>query len=123
MPPRWSSRGRCRWTCRVERRSRSLAPAFLLAGLGLDLAGVATVLAHRTTIVPHRPVAKLITTGIYRISRNPMDAGLAIMVAGGALLTGAWWPLLTLPLALVAVTQLAIKPEEDLPGRALRLHL
>ncbi len=84
----------------------------LVAGLGLDLAGVATVLAHRTTIVPHRPVAKLITTGIYRISRNPMYTGLALMVAGGALLAGTWWPLLTLPLALVAVTQLAIKPEE-----------
>ena len=84
----------------------------LIAGLGLDLAGVVTVLAHRTTIVPHRPVAKLITTGIYRISRNPMYTGLAIMVAGGALLAGTWWPLLTLALALVAVTQLAIKPEE-----------
>ena len=84
----------------------------LIAGLGLDLAGVATVLAHHTTIVPHRPVAKLLTTGIYRISRNPMYTGLAIMVAGGAFLAGTWWPLLTLPLALVAVTHLAIKPEE-----------
>ena len=34
------------------------------------------------------------------------------MVAGGAFLAGTWWPLLTLPLALVAVTQLAVKPEE-----------
>ena len=83
----------------------------LFAGLGLDLAGVVTVLPP-TTIVPHRPAAKLITTGIYRMSRNPMYTALAIMVTGGALLAGTWWPLLALPLALVAVTQLAIKPEE-----------
>lgn len=67
----------------------------LVAGLGLDLAGLATVLSHRTTIVPHRPVATLITSGIYRISRNPMYTGLALIVAGGAPLAGTWWPLLT----------------------------
>lgn len=89
-----------------------LGAAILVAGLALDVAGVAAVLSHRTTIVPHRPVAKLITTGIYRFSRNPMYTGLAIVVAGGALLTATWWPLLLLPPALVAVRQLAIKPEE-----------
>lgn len=94
-------------------RTRALlGAAILVAGLALDVAGVASVLAHRTTIVPHRPVAKLITTGIYRFSRNPMYTGLAIVVAGGALLAATWWPLLLLPLALVAVRQLAIKPEE-----------
>ena len=52
--------------------------AVVLAGLTMDLAGVAAVIAHRTTIVPHRPVTKLITSGIYRFSRNPMYTGLAI---------------------------------------------
>ncbi len=86
--------------------------ALLIAGLALDAAGVAAVVAHRTTIVPHRPVSKLITTGIYRFSRNPMYTGLAIMVAGGAFLAGTWWPLVLLPLAVLAVRQLAIMPEE-----------
>jgi protein-S-isoprenylcysteine O-methyltransferase Ste14 len=86
--------------------------AILAAGLALDLAGVASVITHRTTIVPHRPVASLITDGIYRVSRNPMYTGLALMVGGGALLAGTWWPLLLLPLAVLAVTLLAIKPEE-----------
>lgn len=86
--------------------------AVLIAGLALDAAGVAAVVRHHTTIVPHRPVAELLTTGIYRVSRNPMYTGLAIMVTGGALLAGTWWPLFLLPLSLLAVRQLAIIPEE-----------
>lgn len=92
--------------------SALVGAAILVAGLALDAAGVASVIAHRTTIVPHRPVAKLITSGIYRFSRNPMYTGLAVVVAGGALVAGTWWPLVFLPLALLAVRQLAIKPEE-----------
>jgi protein-S-isoprenylcysteine O-methyltransferase Ste14 len=89
-----------------------LGAAILAVGLALDLAGVAAVITHRTTIVPHRTVATLITDGVYRVSRNPMYTGLAIMVGGGALLAGTWWPLLLLPLAILAVTKLAIQPEE-----------
>ncbi len=84
----------------------------LVAGLALDAACVSAVISHRTTIVPHRSVAKLITSGIYRFSRNPMYTGLAIMVAGGALVADTWWPLVLLPLALLAVRQLVVKPEE-----------
>ena len=93
--------------------SAFVGASLLAAGLVLDVAGVAAVISNRTTIVPHRPVSKLITTGIYRFSRNPMYTGLAVMVAGGALLAGTWWPLLILPLAIVAVRELVIKPEEE----------
>ena len=41
-----------------------------------------------------------------------MYAGLAIAYFGGALLAGSWWPLATLPIALVAVRRLVIDPEE-----------
>jgi protein-S-isoprenylcysteine O-methyltransferase Ste14 len=61
-------------------------------GLVLTVAGVGGVIRHRTTIVPHHPVAALITTGAYRWSRNPMYTGLAIAYLGGALLVGSWWP-------------------------------
>jgi protein-S-isoprenylcysteine O-methyltransferase Ste14 len=96
--------------------SAVVGAVILVAGFALDAAGVAAVIAHRTTIVPHRPVAKLITSGIYRFSRNPMYTGLAIMVAGGALVAGTWWPLVFLPLAVLAVRQLVIKPEESYLG-------
>lgn len=83
------------------------------AGLALSAAGVAAVIRHRTTIVPHRPVAALVTGGAYRVSRNPMYTGLAIAYVGLALLLGSWWPLLLWPLVILVVRQLVIRPEED----------
>jgi protein-S-isoprenylcysteine O-methyltransferase Ste14 len=82
------------------------------AGVALALAGVVTVLRHRTTIVPHRPVSTLVTDGPYRISRNPMYAGLAVAYLGGTLLAGTWWGLILAPLVAFVVFRLAIQPEE-----------
>lgn len=81
-------------------------------GLVLALAGVAAVLRHRTTIVPHHPVATLLTGGAYRLSRNPMYTGLAIAYLGLALILGSWWPLALWPLVIVTVRRLVIRPEE-----------
>ncbi|MDP9241515.1 MAG: isoprenylcysteine carboxylmethyltransferase family protein, partial [Actinomycetota bacterium] len=65
-----------------------------------------------TTIVPHRPVARLLTGGPYGLTRNPMYTGLAMAYLGGALLAGTWLPLVFLPLALLCVRRLVIDPEE-----------
>jgi protein-S-isoprenylcysteine O-methyltransferase Ste14 len=81
-------------------------------GLAMTASGVAGVVRNRTTIVPHRPVATLVTTGGYRLSRNPMYTGLAIVYVGGALLAGSWWPLVFLPPIIALVRVLVIRPEE-----------
>src|SRR3954447_15440364 len=85
-------------------------------GLMLCFAGVGAVIRHRTTIVPHRPVAALVTTGAYRWSRNPMYTGLAITYLGVALLVGSWWPIVLWPLVVLGVTRLVIEPEERHPA-------
>jgi protein-S-isoprenylcysteine O-methyltransferase Ste14 len=82
-------------------------------GLGLAFTGVAAVIRHRTTIVPHHPVATLLTSGGYRLSRNPMYTGLAIAYLGLALLFDSWWPLVLWPLVILAVRHLVIGPEEQ----------
>jgi protein-S-isoprenylcysteine O-methyltransferase Ste14 len=98
----------------VGGRPGTAVAGLVVGGLGLvlNVAGVAGVIRHRTTIVPHHPVATLITSGAYRWSRNPMYTGLAITYLGGALLVGSWWPIALLPLAMLAVARLAIQPEE-----------
>jgi protein-S-isoprenylcysteine O-methyltransferase Ste14 len=86
----------------------------VLAGAGAALAatGVAGVVRHRTTIVPHHRVATLVTTGAFRLSRNPMYTALAIVYLGVALLIGSWWPVALWPVVLLAVYRLVIRPEE-----------
>ena len=70
------------------------------------------MIRHRTTIVPHHPVATLLAGGAYRLSRKPMYTGLAIAYLGLAVLFGSWWPLALWPLVIVTVRQLVIRPEE-----------
>ncbi|MEO8839964.1 MAG: isoprenylcysteine carboxylmethyltransferase family protein [Kofleriaceae bacterium] len=84
----------------------------LAVGVVFALSGVVTVVRHKTTIVPHHAVATLVTSGPYRLSRNPMYAGLAIAYLGGALLAGSWSPLILLPVVLVIVRLAVIGPEE-----------
>jgi len=95
------------------RPATAVAGAVLTAlGLALAFSGVAAVIRHRTTIVPHHPVTTLLTGGVYRLSRNPMYTGLAIAYLGLALVFGSWWPLMLWPLVIVAVRLLVIRPEE-----------
>lgn len=95
-----------------------LGVAGLATGTALALTAILDVLRHRTTIVPHHRVSTLVTTGSYRISRNPMYTGLALAYCGAALLANTWWPLLTVPFALLAVRRIVIVPEERyLAGR------
>jgi protein-S-isoprenylcysteine O-methyltransferase Ste14 len=59
------------------------------------------------------PVATLVTTGVYGISRNPMYTGVAVACLGAALLLGSWWPVVSWPLVILAVRRLVIRPEEQ----------
>ena len=87
--------------------------ALVAAGVALAGAGVGAVVRARTTIVPHRPVRTLVTTGAYRLTRNPMYAGLAGVHLGAALLLRAPLALAALPVVMALVQALVIRPEED----------
>jgi protein-S-isoprenylcysteine O-methyltransferase Ste14 len=91
--------------------------AVTAAGVALSAAGVVTVLRHRTTVVPHHPVNRLVTSGPYRISRNPMYTGHAVAVVGVGLWTGSWWPIGAALLSMLTTTHLVIAPEEEYLGR------
>lgn len=81
-------------------------------GVTFSLSGAATVLAHRTTLAPHHPVSRLVTSGPFRISRNPMYTGHAVALVGAALWSGSWWPLLVTPLCMLLTRRWVIDPEE-----------
>lgn len=55
----------------------------------------------------------LLTDGPYRLSRNPMYTGLALIYLACTLLVGTWWPLLTLLPPLLGIRTMVINPEEQ----------
>lgn len=90
----------------------SIGWGVIALGVLLGGAGVYEFLAAKTAIIPHHPATRLVTTGAYRCSRNPMYGGLALVYVGSALVLGTLWPLLVLPAVLWALFRLVVRREE-----------
>ncbi len=86
--------------------------AVLLAGLALMAAGLLTFVRARTAINPNRPASRLVSTGPYRFSRNPIYTGLILAYAGGALLINSWWPIVFLPIVIWLLLRFVVSREE-----------
>jgi protein-S-isoprenylcysteine O-methyltransferase Ste14 len=71
-------------------------------------------LKARTTINPMRidRASHLVTTGLYRFSRNPMYLGLMVTLSGWAILLGSLGPILPLVLLERLLVAVQIRPEE-----------
>ncbi|MGH2991234.1 MAG: methyltransferase family protein [Solirubrobacterales bacterium] len=80
--------------------------------LALDGAAMISFACARTSMVPVRPSSALVTTGPYRLTRNPMYAGMAFLYLAFSLALGLVWPLIVLPLMIAAVDRLVIATEE-----------
>lgn len=90
--------------------------AAALFGLGLALLLVSGRLFFRagTTVLPYKPekARKLVISGVYRHSRNPMYAAMLLMLSGWAVFLGQWPSLAGLPLFMLYMTRFQIMPEE-----------
>jgi protein-S-isoprenylcysteine O-methyltransferase Ste14 len=65
-----------------------------------------------TTVRPDRAASTLVDVGPYRITRNPMYLGLALVYVGVALADQSVWALILLPVVLSIIQRRAIEPEE-----------
>jgi protein-S-isoprenylcysteine O-methyltransferase Ste14 len=95
------------------------------AGAALAIAGGALARSFfrafaraRTPVSPYRPPTTLVTTGPYRLTRNPGYLGMALAYVGIALLAGAPWVLVPLPVVLVLIDRGVIVREERYLRRA-----
>ena len=97
---------------------RLLVPLLGACGGFLGAGAVAMFLRARTTVHPECPerAARLVTTGIYRLSRNPMYTGLLFALAAEAVHFGNAAGFLMLPAFVAYLNRFQIAPEE----RALR---
>ena len=76
------------------------------------LPAVLNMITAKTTANPHRPTTRLVLSGPYRFSRNPMYIGLTLLYAGLMIYLRSVWGLLLLPIVVWLVTTWVIVPEE-----------
>jgi protein-S-isoprenylcysteine O-methyltransferase Ste14 len=91
-----------------------IAGALFGAGAWLALDGAAMVFFRQagTSMIPMNPTTALVTSGPYRVSRNPMYLGMAFLYVAFAFGFGAIWALALLPAVIVSVDRLVIAREE-----------
>jgi protein-S-isoprenylcysteine O-methyltransferase Ste14 len=88
---------------------------WIITAIGIavgPVAGAGLFYRLRTAIIPVKPASRLVTSGIYRWTRNPMYLGLALIYAGIAILFDSLLALLLL-IAVVAIIQVYVIAREE----------
>ena len=110
------------WGISLATSRFEISPAFryasviviALAGFGFAISGVRAIRQARTTISPVTPEAatSLVTSGVYRFTRNPMYLGLCLVLLAWAVFLSSPWAVLG-PVAFVLyINEFQIAPEE-----------
>ena len=90
--------------------------AAFVSGIGAILLtlAVSAFVRAKTTVNPLDPgsAEKLVTSGLFRFSRNPMYLGMLLVLTGWVILLGAWSAMLAPALFIWVMTVFQIKPEE-----------
>ena len=96
--------------------------AELSVGAGVLLMALAVVemWRHRTTVIPHREADHLVTTGVFKWTRNPIYLGDAMVILGFILHWDAVLSLAILPIFIMAIDYEFIAAEEDRLRRKFR---
>lgn len=93
---------------------RVAAAITFLLGLGVVSAGVFEFRRRKTTMSPFSPerTASVVSSGIYRWSRNPMYLGMALALLGIAIWCANWLGFAVVLLFCLYLTRFQIQPEE-----------
>ena len=92
-------------------------------GLLLMLLAFAEFRRHRTTVIPHQTPTKLIQSGIFSRTRNPIYLGDALILAGLILRWDAVLALPLVPIFIWLIEKRFIIPEENRMRREFRADL
>jgi protein-S-isoprenylcysteine O-methyltransferase Ste14 len=90
----------------------AIAALFIVLWFVLMITAFATFRRARTAIIPVFPATSVVTTGPYRVTRNPMYVSLIALYVGGSLLVNSWWPLILLPAVVLLIDRAVIAREE-----------
>jgi protein-S-isoprenylcysteine O-methyltransferase Ste14 len=107
----------------LERRVPLTLPLELwprvIAGAVVAIAGLLMIVSARVAFIqtgqtptPWTPSPKLIVTGIYGLTRNPMDVGISFFMLGLGVASANGWLVIFAAVALLIVHFIAVLPEE-----------
>ncbi len=93
--------------------------AFILGGAALIITGVALIVFARREFArrdqptdPGHPTTRVVTTGVFSVSRNPLYLGAVCFLVGVALAANLPWALVLLVPSLITCHYVLIAPEE-----------
>ena len=91
-----------------------LGGAIAVTGLGIAVMGVTEFKNTQTTVNPQTPEKSehLVTSGVYRYSRNPMYVGLVFILFGWALYRSHALAFALLPVFVIYMSRFQIQAEE-----------
>lgn len=84
----------------------------LALGLASSLIADEAFKKHSTTVRPFEQPTTLVTSGVFRISRNPMYLGFVLILVGTAILMGSLTPYPVIPVFVGFIDRVFIADEE-----------
>lgn len=84
----------------------------ILSSFGLAASAAGQFMKARTTLDPHGSTTNIVTTGPYRLSRNPIYLGFVCILIGSSFAFRTYWGLILSPVFMLLLYQLVIKHEE-----------
>jgi protein-S-isoprenylcysteine O-methyltransferase Ste14 len=83
-------------------------------GLAVEIVAALAFVKRKTTLLPWAPerTGTLVTSGLFRFSRNPMYVGQALLLAAWVLYLWTWIALLAVPAHVLYMNRFQIGPEE-----------
>jgi len=89
---------------------------FIGTGFFIDLWSLILFFKHKTTFHPLKleKTEKLVTSGMYKFSRNPMYLGLLLLLAGWAIMLGSLSAFVPVPLFVLLLNRVQIYHEEKI---------
>jgi protein-S-isoprenylcysteine O-methyltransferase Ste14 len=92
---------------------RNIGLILTFLGFLLGIGAMLEFQRARTTLDLHGSAKQLVTSGVYRFTRNPIYLGFLLMVVGLPLNSGLYWGIVMVPFYVVTMNRLVIEREES----------
>lgn len=85
-----------------------------IVGMAIGFSGVYQFRKAKTNIRPFREADKMVTSGPFRFTRNPMYLGIVLLLVGLWILLGALSPIIGIVIFMVTADRWYIRVEEQM---------